>query len=50
MKDLSNGAKPEEIKALLDDLKSSFAELPAEDQITAEAILEDIYSGALKEF
>lgn len=50
LKDLSNGAKPEEIKALLDDLKSSFAELPAEDQITAEAILEDIYSGALKDF
>lgn len=50
LKDLSNGAKPEEIKALLDDLKSSFAELPAEDQITAEAILEDIYSGVLKDF
>lgn len=50
LKDLSNGAKPEEIKALLDDLKSSFAQLPAEDQITAEAILEDIYSGALKDF
>lgn len=50
LKDLSNGAKPEEIKALLNDLKSSFAELPAEDQITAEAILEDIYSGALKDF
>ena len=50
LKDLSNGAKPEEIKALLDDLKSSFAELPADDQITAEAILEDIYSGALKDF
>ena len=31
-------------------MKSSFAELPAEDQITAEAILEDIYSGALKDF
>lgn len=50
LKDLSNGAKPEEIKALLDDLKSSFAQLPAEDQITAEAILEDIYSGTLKDF
>ena len=50
LKDLSNGAKPEDIKALLDDLKSSFAQLPAEDQITAEAILEDIYSGALKDF
>ena len=50
LKDLSNGAKPEEIKVLLDDLKSSFTVLPAEDQITAEAILEDIYSGALKDF
>ena len=50
LKDLSNGAKPEDIKALLDDLKSCFAQLPAEDQITAEAILEDIYSGALKDF
>lgn len=50
LKDLSNGAKPEEIKGLLDELKSKFTILPAEDQITAEAILEDIYSGALKEF
>ena len=50
LKDLSNGAKPEDIKALLDELKSNFTVLPAEDQITAEAILEDIYSGALKDF
>jgi len=50
LKDLSNGAKPEDIKALLDELKSNFTVLPAEDQITAEAILEDIYSGALKVF
>ena len=50
LKDLSNGAKPEEIKGLLDELKSKFTILPAEDQITAEAILEDIYSGALKDF
>ena len=50
LKDLSNGAKPEDIKALLDELKSKFTVLPAEDQITAEAILEDIYSGALKDF
>ena len=49
LKDLSNGAKPEEIKGLLDELKSKFTILPAEDQITAEAILEDIYSGALKD-
>ena len=50
LKDLSNGAKPEDIKTLLDELKSNFTVLPAEDQITAEAILEDIYSGALKDF
>ena len=50
LKDLSNGAKPEDIKALLDELKSNFTVLPAEDQITAEAILEDIYSGALKDY
>ena len=50
LKDLSNGAKPENIKALLDELKSNFTVLPAEDQMTAEAILEDIYSGALKDF
>ncbi len=50
LKDLSNGAKPEDIKALLDDLKSNFTILSVEDQITAEAILEDIYSGALKDF
>ena len=50
LKDLSNGAKPEEIKDLLDELKSKFTVLPAEDQITAEAILEDIYSGSLKDF
>lgn len=50
LKDLSNGAKPEDIKVLLDELKSNFTVLSAEDQITAEAILEDIYSGALKDF
>ena len=50
LKDLSNGAKPEDIKALLDELKSNFTVLPTEDQITAEAILEDIYSGALRDF
>jgi type I restriction enzyme R subunit len=50
LKDLSNGAKPEEIKDLLDELKSKFTILSAEDQITAEAILEDIYSGSLKDF
>lgn len=50
LKDLSNGANPEDIKALLDELKSNFTVLPADDQITAEAILEDIYSGALKDF
>ncbi len=50
LKDLSNGAKPEDIKALLDELKSNFTILSAEDQITAEAILEDIYSGALRDF
>ena len=50
LKDLSNGAKPEDIKDLLDELKSKFTILSAEDQITAEAILEDIYSGALKDF
>ena len=50
LKDLSNGAKPEQIKDLLDELKSKFTVLPAEDQITAEAILEDIYSGSLKDF
>ena len=44
--------KPDYVKdkALLDELKSNFTVLPAEDQITAEAILEDIYSGALKDF
>ena len=50
LKDLSNGAKPEDIKVLLDELKSNFTVLSTEDQITAEAILEDIYSGALKDF
>ncbi len=50
LKDLSNGAKPEEIKDLLDELKSKFTILPTEDQITAEAILEDILSGDLKDF
>lgn len=50
LKDLSNGAKPEDIKDLLDELKSNFTILSAEDQITAEAILEDIYSGSLKDF
>ena len=50
LKDLSNGAKPEDIKVLLDELKSNFTVLSAEDQITAEAILEDIYSGAFKDF
>ena len=49
LKDLSNGAKPEDIKVLLDELKSNFTVLSAEDQITAEAILEEIYSGALKD-
>ena len=50
LKDLSNGANPEDIKILLDELKSNFTILSAEDQITAEAILEDIYSGAFKDF
>ena len=50
LKDLSNGANPEDIKNLLDELKSNFTILPADDQITAEAILEDIYSGSLKDF
>ena len=48
LKDLSSGLKPEEIKDLLDELKSNFSILSAEDQIIAEAILEDIYSGAFK--
>ncbi len=50
LKDLTNGAKPEDIRVLLDDLKSKFTVLSTEDQVIAEAILEDIYSGALKEF
>ena len=50
LKDLSNGAKPEDIKTLLDELKSNFTILSAENQITAEAILEDIYSGELQNF
>lgn len=50
LKDLSNGTNPENIKNLLDELKSNFTILSAEDQITAEAILEDIYSGAFKDF
>ena len=50
LKDLSNGASPEEIKDLLDELKSKFTILSTDDQITAEAILEDIYSGSLKDF
>ena len=50
LKDLSNGARPEDITLLLDELKSRFTILSAEDQITAEAILEDIYSGALRNF
>ena len=47
LKDLSSGAEPEELKDLMDELKSKFTILSAEDQITAEAILEDIYSGSL---
>lgn len=50
LKDLSNGAKPEDIKDLLDELKSNFTILSVDDQKTAEAILEDIYSGSLKDF
>jgi len=49
LKDLSNDANPEDIRELLDDLRSSFATLPADDQITAEAILEDALSGDLKQ-
>ena len=50
LKDLSNGAKAEDIKELLDDLRSNFATLSSEDQITAEAILEDALSGNLRDF
>lgn len=45
IKDLSNGASKADIDNVLTELRSKFAVLSAEDQKTAEVILEDILSG-----
>ncbi len=50
VKDLSNGASHEDIAALLQELRSKFAVLPADDQVVAETILGRIISGDLDAF
>ena len=50
VKDLSSGATKDELKNILDELRSQFAVLSVDDQHIADRILEDILSGELKNF